>query len=231
MKKLLITLLFGLTSHALSTEESTFGGIVASKEEETKILKCAFIVKDYAGGAPNEATCAMSPHEVFGNKWFTPKKSDHCDVSDTFEDFFFVEELKDFHAHMLFSEDSEFIGGKVLFDREFGPNHVFIEAEKEKAIREGNDPKEIEKKFKKTSTRSFFDIDNVTIQETLVGHDLITKEFLSFKDQYKMPVYVIQFDNRSLYYSETSPEATIVSYENSGGNSWIKQKFGTCGFL
>ena len=46
-----------------------------------------------------------------------------------------------------------------------------------------------------------------------------------------MPVYVIQFDNRSVYYSEASPEATIVSYGNFVGNSWIKQKFGTCGFL
>jgi hypothetical protein len=230
MKKLLITLLFGLASNALSTEESAFGGIAIPKEEETKILKCAFTIKDFLGAPSNEATCAMSPHEVFSDKWFTPNKDEHCSVEKS-TDPRILEEFKNFRAKINFSKTGAFTFGFVTYDYGTGLNNVIIERQKEKEISEGKDAKELEERYKKKTLAKVHLIDDVVIQQTQVMTDLVTKEMLDFKDFYYTPLYVIHFNNSSLYFSEASPEATIISYWSNGGNSWIKQKFGTCGFL
>lgn len=193
-------------------------------------LKCSFTVRDFAGGASNEATCAKSPHEVFSSKWTTQNKAEHCQVP-AFSEVRLVEEFNNFSVLMRFSKSGNFTKGIVIYDLVTGPSNAFIESLIAKSELEGKSPDEVYKKYQKRTFNKYYSIDNIAIQKTEVTTDLITKEILDFDNHYEIPLYVIQFDNRSLYFSEASSEAVIISYAQRNGYSWVNQKFGTCGFL
>jgi hypothetical protein len=55
----------------------------------SQTFECAFIQEKYKSGKPNKAACSMLPEEVFSTGRHTPRKNEHCEITEVynFEDF------------------------------------------------------------------------------------------------------------------------------------------------
>jgi hypothetical protein len=70
--------------NAISILLAAATAFIASSTANAQIITCGFFVENAPNGKSNEASCAMSPEEVYSNRNYTLERWQHCDVDPAY---------------------------------------------------------------------------------------------------------------------------------------------------